>query len=236
MAEGPAQPYPFDYDSNPERFRAARRVVERYGVAGDVHEPIAERFLHEKIHLALDIGCGEGRLLRALRPLGITGVGLDRSPVLLAHAPRPTVLGEACSLPFADSVFDAAAAVYMLYHLADPLLAIREAHRVLRRGGLLVAVAPSRFDSPETAKWEQFGPSTFDAELAPTLVGSIFSGIEVDKWDGPFIQLPDSDGLSQYLVGRGMSRERARLVSESAAIHWPLSITKRGALVYGWKA
>lgn len=123
----------------------------------------------------------------------------------------------------------------MLYHLANPLQAIAEAHRVLRPKGLFAAVAPSRFDSPETSEWESFAPSTFDAELAPELVGQIFGDIEVEVWDGPFIRLPDRNALGQYLVGRGMSGDRARQVTDDLRVKWPLMVTKRGSLVYGRK-
>jgi SAM-dependent methyltransferase len=67
-------------------------------------------------------------------------------------APRPSlgpkIQASATLLPFPDDVFDAAVAVNVLYHLAQPLAAIRGAHRVLRPGGLFVAAAPSRHDSP----------------------------------------------------------------------------------------
>lgn len=80
-------------------------------------------------------------------------VGLDRSATMLrAHGHEPVVQADAGALPFATGVFDAVVAVNMLYHLADPVVAIREARRVLAPGGLFVAATTSRRDSPELAR------------------------------------------------------------------------------------
>ena len=46
---------------------------------------------------------------------------------------------------------DAAVAVNVLDHLADPSAAVAEAHRVLAHGGVFLAAAASRHDSPELA-------------------------------------------------------------------------------------
>jgi ubiquinone/menaquinone biosynthesis C-methylase UbiE len=59
-----------------------------------------------------------------------------------AGSPR-LVNTEAIRLPFRDDVFDAAMANHMLYHV-DPIAdAVREARRVLRPGGTLLAVTNS---------------------------------------------------------------------------------------------
>jgi ubiquinone/menaquinone biosynthesis C-methylase UbiE len=66
--------------------------------------------------------------------------------VVLAGA----VVGDARDLPHADDSVDAVLLLGPLYHLQereDRLRALREAHRVLRRGGLLAAAAISRFAS-----------------------------------------------------------------------------------------
>jgi SAM-dependent methyltransferase len=74
-------------------------------------------------------------------------------------------------------VFDVAVAVDVLDHLADPTVAIGEAHRVLAPGGTLIAATASRHDSPELAHVWRPPPSTFDAQDAPELVASVF-GLE----------------------------------------------------------
>ena len=117
-------------------------------------------------------------------------VGLDSSPALLARAPRPAVLGDATALPFPDGAFGSVALLYVLYHLPDPGLALAEARRVLRTGGLVAVAAPSRHDSPELAHALPRGALTFDAELAPARVGRFFTEVDVERWDAPLLELP----------------------------------------------
>ncbi|MFN8635274.1 MAG: methyltransferase domain-containing protein [Chloroflexota bacterium] len=232
--DGQPQALPFDYDDNPDRFRTGRRIVLQYGTSGDVHEPIAARLAAEGLAPVLDIGCGDGALGRPLLQLGVPWVGLDFSATLLRDAPRPAVRADATRLPFPDGSFGAVAALYMLYHLADPALAIAEAHRVLRPGGLLVTAAPSRYDSPELQHLlPPEPPSTFDAELAPDLLRQCGFAVEIDAWDGPYIKLPNAEALRAYLTGRTV--EPALAARVVTLMSFPLSITKRGAIVYGRK-
>lgn len=76
--------------------------------------------------------------------------------------------------------------------------------------------------------------STFDAEVAPDLVGSVFADIQVNAWDAPLIRLPDAEALRRYLIGRQMANEATadELAKRKA---FPLTLTKRGAIVYGRK-
>lgn len=230
----PMQPIPLDYDADPDRFRTGRDTALQYSDSGDVHGPIAARLIAEGLLPVLDVGCGDGALGRPLLRAGAPWVGLDLSATLLRDAPRPAVRADATRLPFPDGAFGAVAALYMLYHLPDPAQAIAEAHRVLRLGGIFVAVAPSRHDSPEVRHLlPPEPPSTFDSELAPALFGRFFAHIEVDGWDGPYITLPDADALRRYLIGRGCPRDLA--AERATTMTFPLPITKRGAIVWGWK-
>lgn len=95
----------------------------------------------------LDIGCGNGLYLGALRGRGHRGqvFGADLSAGMLRSArPRaghfPLLVSDAQALPFADDSLDLALAMHMLYHVPDRALAIRELRRVLRPGGVALVV------------------------------------------------------------------------------------------------
>jgi SAM-dependent methyltransferase len=225
------RPVPPDYDRDPGRFRLARAVQRRHGRGADVHELVARRLLAERLTPVLDVGCGEGELARHL-PAG-AWVGLDSSAAMLARAPQPNRRGDATALPFPAGSFGSVALLYVLYHLPEPALAVAEAHRVLRAGGLVALAAPSRHDSPELAHALAREPLTFDAERAHELLADSFTEIEIERWDAPLLELPDRDAVRDYLVGKGVSRGRARAAASAVAV--PLAVTKRGALAFARK-
>jgi ArsR family transcriptional regulator len=101
-----------------------------------------------------DLGCGTGALAAALAPHVRRVVGVDQSAAMLRAARRRSRgignvelrRGALESLPLDDEAFDAALMVLVLTYLPEPMAALREAARVLRPGGRLVAVDLVRHD------------------------------------------------------------------------------------------
>jgi len=223
---------PFDYDTNPARYRTGMDVTRRYldPRATSLYRRVWE-LLPDRPGLRIaDVGCAEGALVAA-RPAGHPGylVGIDVSATMLEAHPAPSVQADAAALPLRDGAVGAVVAVNMLYHLDEPLRAIREAHRVLDRGGMFITATISRYDSPELAEFWRPQPSTFDAEDAPGLAGLVFPEVRVERWDAPLITLPDSAAVREYLIARYLPADRA--AAAAAQVTTPLAITKRGALL-----
>jgi SAM-dependent methyltransferase len=90
--------------------------------------------------LLLDVGTGPGTLLGPALARGARVRAVDLSAEMIAHARarHPDVDAEvanAAALPFEDGTFDAVTMPYSLHHMAEPDVALAEAHRVLRGGG-----------------------------------------------------------------------------------------------------
>jgi SAM-dependent methyltransferase len=91
-------------------------------------------------HTVLDAGCGEGVLVEEYRARGRQIEGLDLH-YESAHVRR----GDVLSMPFESGRFDAVLLLDVFEHLAfaDQGPALREIHRVLKKGGALLAAIPN---------------------------------------------------------------------------------------------
>ena len=97
----------------------------------------------------LDLGCGPGTITVGLARYVAPGrvVGVDAAPEALDHARAYAseehmdsvefVEADVYDLPFDEGTFDVVYAHQLLQHLADPVAALVEAQRVLRRGGYI---------------------------------------------------------------------------------------------------
>ncbi|MGC8561721.1 MAG: class I SAM-dependent methyltransferase [Thermoplasmata archaeon] len=95
--------------------------------------------------LTLDNGCGNGKGT----PPADEVIGLDFSIFALSlYGSNSKVLGDMVNLPFKDGSFSNVLFIHSLDHLSkeDRLLALREAGRVLKDGGRVVARVFSRED------------------------------------------------------------------------------------------
>jgi SAM-dependent methyltransferase len=154
-AEGglpPQSGVPCDYDSEPGRYRLGMQVA-RANTAVDLYARVARLLGELGAGTVLDVGSADGVLQAALPAPGPWVVGLDTSRTLLRDHPPPVVQADAARLPVRDRTVDAVTALNVLYHLPDPMPAVREARRVLRVGGHLLAATIARTDSPELAAY-----------------------------------------------------------------------------------
>jgi SAM-dependent methyltransferase len=90
--------------------------------------------------LTIELGCGEGRIARALRTAGHTVVGIDSAATMIHHAREadPTGdyrVGDAAALPLESDVADLVVAFMSLQDMDDHVAATREVARTLTRGG-----------------------------------------------------------------------------------------------------
>lgn len=90
--------------------------------------------------LTLDVGCGEGRVARALKELGHRVVGIDSSTALVAAAREADPgfdvrVADAAAMPFPDEHFDLAVASLSLMNMDDMPAVVGEVARVLRPAG-----------------------------------------------------------------------------------------------------
>jgi len=114
----------------------------RFEVEGDAaYESVVTPLLLEVLEpepgcIYLDIGCGEGRVMRTVTGLGSPVHGVDLSPGLVEGVDG-AVVGDALALPFDAGTYDGVYCVLTLEHIEDHVGLFAEAARVTKPGGVL---------------------------------------------------------------------------------------------------
>ncbi|MDX6289685.1 MAG: hypothetical protein QOH42_1484 [Blastocatellia bacterium] len=111
----------------------------------------------------LDVGCGSGWATRLLSGYAINGqvTGIDISDEMIRVARESSSafpnadfeVASAEQLPFADNEFTHGFSMESLYYYANIPQALAEIHRVLRTGGLFVAVMDLYWENEATHQW-----------------------------------------------------------------------------------
>lgn len=97
--------------------------------------PLVERYASGKI---LDLGAGYGAYRSVLEQSGNCYIGLDTQSCNATL----DVLADGRQLPFVANEFDTVFCSQVLEHTPEPQRLLREAHRVLSPGGVLILSAP----------------------------------------------------------------------------------------------
>lgn len=117
----------------------------------------------------LEVGCGTGNYGGALRQApGAYLAGVDPSAGMLALAQGrglDLAAGRGEALPFATASFDLLFTVDVVHHMADVPALFREAHRVLRPGGLLGTATDSERIIATRQPLAVYWPETVAVEL-----------------------------------------------------------------------
>ncbi len=95
----------------------------------------------------LDVGCGSGWLVRALRRKGFRAYGLDESAIMAHPATEryglPVAQGLLANAPFAAGTFSAITLFHVLEHVRDPMTILEELRRLLQPSGKLFVQIPN---------------------------------------------------------------------------------------------
>ncbi|HEY3061093.1 MAG TPA: methyltransferase domain-containing protein [Chloroflexota bacterium] len=146
MTAGQLDPWRSSTELDDERALELARLIE---LRGEAPEEVAARRAYLDLlgigpgQRVLDVGCGTGVVTRSILARVTPGgsvVGVDAQPALLRvaceHTPGAEFrLGDASSLPFADSRFDVVVCATVLEHMPNAERAVPELVRVAKSGG-----------------------------------------------------------------------------------------------------
>jgi len=166
----------------------------------------------------LDIGCGNGRLVKLFNGMNVHYVGVDASDELLTLA-RERVVDTKLSikfkradmrdLPFESETFDFVFMIASVHHLSesDQMIALKEAHRVLKPGGMLFVTVFNmlRFSFSDKTVWRY---------RAYSLVRTLWNGF-------PLYYYAFTRGrLKRLCVEAGFEVREEFYASHGARSHW----------------
>lgn len=138
----------------------------------------------------LDAGCNAGTVSLELMTLGCFGKGIDIVQELVDNAKKHGLDAEQGSVEdlsrFKDEMFDVVICTEVLEHLYDPLLAIEEAYRVLKKGGKYIATVPHPDSEMSGKKLGDFHHINFDFNMLDELFHKVFEKGEVTVTEIPY--------------------------------------------------
>ena len=238
----------YDYTNNAGEYVLAtgQAAANRLRILHDVYGPGARRVLLDAgikpgMRVA-DLGCGVGMTTALLAELvGPTGevVGVDLSAAQLAQA-QELMPSEFSNVKFVEASatdtglpygsFDLVYSRFLLIHLVEPVAALREMHRLLKPGGILVCEdgdLTTAGSEPTTALnmfadlFGRLGPKwgvdyTLGRRLFQLVLAENFSDVEI-TYNQPIVARGEKKRLAELSVAEaGPSFVNAGLITEQA--------------------
>lgn len=213
----------------------ALRWNDRFGDDGPAYEQAIRESDVPPGATVVDVGCGTGRALPAMRDaVGDGGVviGIDLTPEMLTVASLQCtsqlqlVLADARRLPLADGSIDVVFAAGLVQHLPDPRAGLAELARVTRPGGRLIIFHPSG----RAALAARHGRTLRDDEpLAPHQLRHLLdgSGWSLVRYDDPphrFYALAERAGTMASSRAKQRPANAPHLPNEFAASRTEMSV------------
>ena len=151
----------------------------------------------------LDVGCNSGVVSVRLNSKNCYCRAIDIVDELVLQAQKNGVAakkGTAENLSqFVNGKFDVVVCTEVLEHLYDPLVAIKEAHRVLKQGGKYVITVPHPH-SIMNDKLGDYHQTNFTIEILHTLLYSVF-----EKNTCSFVEIPY---VEEYCAVNNINKNR----------------------------
>lgn len=188
----------------------------------------------------LEVGCGNGDLLRRMQGLGWRVEGVESDPqaaALVSSVGLPVWCGSVEDRRYPSDHFDAVVMSHVIEHVLDPSALLRECRRILKPNGRLVITTPNKASWAHRLYQETWMP------LDPPRHSYLFSRQAVDRLtrsvglqplrlattirnaDGIFLASRDITREGRHLWGTQYSRGsrawgRALQLVESAMLWW----------------
>lgn len=138
----------------------------------------------------LDVGCGYGFFLEHMARLGWNTKGIEISAMASQYG-REHLHLDISSRPlprpdWEDGAFDSVSLLYVIEHLPDPVSAVKEAHRLLRPGGVLILRWPhttpiARWLEPWASKLRLYQAPSHLFDFSPETITRLLGGIGFEE-------------------------------------------------------
>ncbi|MGQ0799359.1 MAG: class I SAM-dependent methyltransferase [Pseudomarimonas sp.] len=159
------------------RSRSAYVIYLTHSASYDYAQP------HCRDKRVLDLGCGSGYGAARMATVAQSVIGVDVAADAVAFArarhSAPNLkfeLAEAdARLPFDDESFDVVLSFQVIEHVVDEGAYLREARRVLRRGGLILIITPDRQHRllPGQKPWNRWHLREYSAQSLVAIVAPV---------------------------------------------------------------